>query len=216
MKFFTIAFLCMTLFFAHNKEASALDLEYLTGDTALACEALLCLSSPHRPSECAPALARYFGIDYDKPWKTISARINFLNLCPASSEASVATTITSIVNYIEYCDLDALNENYIMASKKYYPRTDTWTTDWEIVGYKNAMSTTSNYPYAGQYCTEWYYYGKDDMNKECVEYTLFKEFVNPEVPNYCNNLYQDGNTYFDEMIYIGEVFENGKWELISD
>ena len=34
----------------------------LSGDTKLACEAILCLSSGTRPGECGPALSRYFGI----------------------------------------------------------------------------------------------------------------------------------------------------------
>ena len=35
---------------------------FLDGDTKLACEALLCLSSGSRPHECGPSLSRYFGI----------------------------------------------------------------------------------------------------------------------------------------------------------
>lgn len=54
----------------------------LTGDTKLACEALLCLSSGTRPSECSPSLNRYFSIK-EKKWKdTIKARADFLKLCP--------------------------------------------------------------------------------------------------------------------------------------
>ncbi|WP_269902395.1 TrbM/KikA/MpfK family conjugal transfer protein, partial [Campylobacter coli] len=36
--------------------------DILTGDTKLACEAILCLSSGTRPSECSSSLARYFSI----------------------------------------------------------------------------------------------------------------------------------------------------------
>lgn len=36
--------------------------ELLTGEARLACEAVLCLSSSERPSECNPALSHYFGI----------------------------------------------------------------------------------------------------------------------------------------------------------
>ncbi|AVK81272.1 conjugal transfer protein TrbM [Campylobacter fetus subsp. testudinum] len=56
--------------------------EILTGDVKLACEALLCLSSPHRPQECAPALQKYFSIKFKKAWKTEQARKDFLKLCP--------------------------------------------------------------------------------------------------------------------------------------
>ncbi|MBK3498187.1 conjugal transfer protein TrbM [Campylobacter fetus subsp. venerealis] len=59
--------------------------DVLTGDTRLACEAILCLSSGTRPSECQPSLNRYFGINHKK-WKdTVSARRNFLRLCPVDN-----------------------------------------------------------------------------------------------------------------------------------
>ena len=40
----------------------------LTGDTKLACEAILCLSSSEKPHECDPAINRYFSIKAKK-WK---------------------------------------------------------------------------------------------------------------------------------------------------
>ena len=54
--------------------ASAQDV--LTGDTRLACEAILCLSSGTRPSECTPSLSRYFNITKRKLSDTIRARLN--------------------------------------------------------------------------------------------------------------------------------------------
>lgn len=56
----------------------------LTGDTKLACEAILCLSSGTRPSECSPSLNRYFSIKEKKMKDTIKARANFLRLCPVN------------------------------------------------------------------------------------------------------------------------------------
>ena len=56
-----------------------------TGDTRLACEAVLCLASGTRPSECAPSLNRYFSISARKLKDTIKKRANFLKLCPASN-----------------------------------------------------------------------------------------------------------------------------------
>ncbi|WP_416861850.1 TrbM/KikA/MpfK family conjugal transfer protein [Helicobacter ganmani] len=41
-------------------------MQTLSGDTKLSCEALLCLASPIKPSECSPSLARYFGISAKK------------------------------------------------------------------------------------------------------------------------------------------------------
>ncbi|WP_249621505.1 TrbM/KikA/MpfK family conjugal transfer protein, partial [Campylobacter jejuni] len=63
--------------------------DVLTGDTKLACEAILCLSSGTRPAECGPSLARYFAIHFKKPWKTIDARKAFLNLCPIQNDTNV-------------------------------------------------------------------------------------------------------------------------------
>ena len=60
--------------------------DLLTGDVRLACEATLCLSSGERPSECNPALRRYFDITRKKLGDTISARHDFLKQCPASNE----------------------------------------------------------------------------------------------------------------------------------
>jgi len=59
----------------------------MNGVTQLACEAVLCLSAPTRPAECAASISHYFGIVMSKPWKTVQARKNFLKLCPDVSEA---------------------------------------------------------------------------------------------------------------------------------
>lgn len=64
--------------------ANALDLQLLTGDTS--CEVILCLASPVKPPECASSLAKYFAIHFKKPWKTINARKEFLNLCPIDTK----------------------------------------------------------------------------------------------------------------------------------
>lgn len=93
--------------------------DVLTGDTRLACEAVLCLSSGTRPGECAPSLARYFGIKFDKPWDTIKARIDFLNLCPAHSEPGMPSLITAIAHGAGQCDATYLNRfNKIKMNRK--------------------------------------------------------------------------------------------------
>lgn len=90
----------------------AVEIETLTGDTALACEALLCLSSPTRPSECANALRRYFSIHLKKPWKTIQARKDFLNLCPAGSSSNeMIAQVNSLSQIDGYCTTQELNAN---------------------------------------------------------------------------------------------------------
>jgi hypothetical protein len=81
--------------------------ELLTGDTKLACEAILCLSSGTRPSECSPSLRRYFGINTKH---TIRDRINFLNMCPTSKENGMGDLINAIGNGAGRCDAAALNK----------------------------------------------------------------------------------------------------------
>lgn len=100
--------------------------DLLTGDTKLSCEAILCLSSSTRPSECNPSLNRYFSISAKK-WKdTVKKRKSFLQLCPtggdASSLASSAYTAEDQAQFENYrdnvlasstsqCSAEALNEN---------------------------------------------------------------------------------------------------------
>lgn len=57
--------------------------EMLTGDTKLACEAIMCLSTPSsRPTECEPSLQRYFSITAKKAGDQARKRQNFLDQCP--------------------------------------------------------------------------------------------------------------------------------------
>lgn len=88
--------------------ASAQDV--LTGDTRLACEALLCLASGTRPNECAASLARYFSISHRDFSDTIRGRMNFLKLCPATNQTTEMQSFASaIANGAGRCDPDSLN-----------------------------------------------------------------------------------------------------------
>lgn len=86
-------------------------IEYLSGDTRSACEALLCLSSPSKPAECTPALNKLFSIKRKKPSDTINARKAFLNLCPIdNSDANLKYYQTSILPLVdEECTISSLN-----------------------------------------------------------------------------------------------------------
>lgn len=89
--------------------------EALTGDTRLACEAVLCLASGTRPSECAPSLNRYFSITARKFSDTLKKRRNFLNLCPVSNQTpEMSSLISAQVNGAGRCDAQALNSTLIM------------------------------------------------------------------------------------------------------
>lgn len=82
----------------------------LTGDTKLACEAVLCLASGTRPNECMPSLQRYFSISYRKFSDTIRGRVNFLNLCPAGNQTpQMQSLVSAIANGAGRCDAASLN-----------------------------------------------------------------------------------------------------------
>ncbi|CAB3744876.1 TrbM/KikA/MpfK family conjugal transfer protein [Achromobacter kerstersii] len=84
--------------------------DVLEGDKRLACEAILCLSSGTRPSECAPSLSRYFGINMKKLSDTLEARRDFLSLCPASEDSKeMSDLVRAISQGAGRCDAAALN-----------------------------------------------------------------------------------------------------------
>lgn len=88
--------------------------EMFTGDTKLACEAVLCLASGTQPSECTPALTRYFNISARKLSDTIKARKNFLSLCPsASADNNMRDLTDALANGSGRCDVAALNRNRV-------------------------------------------------------------------------------------------------------
>jgi hypothetical protein len=84
--------------------------DFLTGDTRLACEAVLCLASGQRPIECTPSLQRYFSIRFRKPSDTLRERVNFLKLCPASNQSpQMASLVSAMGAGAGACDPAALN-----------------------------------------------------------------------------------------------------------
>ena len=118
------------LFLASSGAVYAQDV--LTGDTRLACEAILCLSSGTQPGECRPSLDRYFSIWDKKPWKMIEKRVNFLNLCPASNEPQMPALINAIGNGAGRCDAEFLNKHNIFTYEYQYSTgwgdNQTWHT----------------------------------------------------------------------------------------
>lgn len=99
---------------------SAIPAQELTGDVRLACEAILCLSSGIRPSECNPSLKRYFGISHKKWSDTLKARKNFLNLCPtAGVDSKMRSLVDAIANGAGRCDIAALNTLTVPCNSQY-------------------------------------------------------------------------------------------------
>lgn len=78
----------------------------LTGDKRLACEAILCLSTGARPSECRPSLRRYFSIRGKHAGRN---RANFLKQCPSSNENGMPNLINTLVEGAGRCDAATLN-----------------------------------------------------------------------------------------------------------
>ena len=112
----------------------------LTGDVRLACEAILCLSSSARPGECSPSLARYFGITRKRLKDTISARKDFLRLCPsASADKNMETLVDAIANGAGRCSANELNR-----SLQYFLTNDVIAVRNSMPGY---CSTWFDHPY---------------------------------------------------------------------
>lgn len=87
--------LIATAIFSVSVPISASAQDVLTGDTKLACEAILCLAAPTRPGECASAIAKYFSISLRRFSQTLRARRNFLNLCPQVDPSAIDHVINT-------------------------------------------------------------------------------------------------------------------------
>jgi hypothetical protein len=88
-------------------------IDTFTGDKKLSCEAIMCLSSGTRPSECTPSLKRYFSISHRK-WKdTIKARRNFLKICPTGDDPQMESRRESILAGADKCDAASLNATLV-------------------------------------------------------------------------------------------------------
>ncbi|MNU90976.1 TrbM [compost metagenome] len=84
--------------------------DLLEGDKKLACEALLCLSSGARPSQCDPALSHFYGIKKKKLSDTLDARHDFLKLCPSSNQTKeMASLADALARGAGRCDAGSLN-----------------------------------------------------------------------------------------------------------
>lgn len=87
--------------------------DVLTGDTKLACEAILCLSSGQTPDECEESLEKYFSIDHDDWDDTVDARKAFLRKCPSSENSDQQGQMNSLINSIAHgagrCKAETLN-----------------------------------------------------------------------------------------------------------
>lgn len=167
-----------------------------TGDVKLACEAILCLSSGQRPSECAPSLDRYFGIKKKKMSDTISARLDFLNQCPtASYDNNMKSLVQAIANGAGRCDANYLNATLTRTITVTEKATSglkwvngEWTQTWTPIP-------------QGHYCSDW----ETCRTREIV-------LIDNKKPAYC--VAYDGHSYTWEIgaTYVGDPYSGGHWE----
>lgn len=111
-KLFALAALVAAL---GSTATTAIAQDVLTGDTRLACEAILCLATGNRPSECEPSLRRYFSISHRRLSDTIRGRVNFLKLCPVANQTpQMQTLVNAQANGAGRCDAQSLNATLVM------------------------------------------------------------------------------------------------------
>lgn len=159
--------------------------DLLTGDTKLACEAILCLSSGTRPSECNPSLDRYFRIHHKKMHKTIQARQDFLNLCPTSGEKGIQELNRALANGAGRCDAKELN--------RVMRRTIT-VRECKVVANKSAMRSLS---------------AKNKPVQECQD--VQKVVVLNAKPSYCSAYHDHEWTRVNNVRYQGDPKNGGRW-----
>ncbi|MFC1098361.1 TrbM/KikA/MpfK family conjugal transfer protein [Pasteurella multocida] len=153
-----------TLLFSITLPMTAQADPILTGDTRLACEALLCLSSPHRPGECNEALHRYFSIRHKKWHKTVRARRNFLRLCPTSNAPGMPSLVNAIAEGAGRCDAEFLNKHN---TKKMIKRVCIMNEEQGEYSCKDNIIYTVN-PTRPQYCQVYDNHEYTDFNTKYI------------------------------------------------
>lgn len=97
--------------------AQAQEVPMFTGDKKLACEAVMCLASSQRPSECMPSLERYFSINGKH---AAEDRRKFLELCPSANSSSEMHHLTNaLVSGSGQCDIASLNSQRTLTANAY-------------------------------------------------------------------------------------------------
>ena len=155
--------------------------EVMTGMPALACEAVLCLSSSLQPGECAASLNHYFDIrKYAKgmlDWEaTVDARRFFLGMCPVAAEPGMSARMDAISRGAGKCDPDYLNAAY---GKDLYR--------YRIVG--------------------WDYLGRPGIR----DLSVIKTVTLTKLPSYCVVYNDHEWTYDLSIKYVGDPNRGGYW-----
>lgn len=178
----SIAVLLMSALGASSSAFADDSSEVMTGDPALACEAIMCLSSGTRPDECSPSLNRYFGINY-KYWSdTVKGRQNFLGECPAAqdtSSANMPALVSQIAQGAGKCNAAFLNA------------TDT-TVVQKLVCPVGATAGSG-----------------DEGNDSCYYQPV--TVISSTAPGYCVSYENNELTYLLGVTYEGDQMNGGHW-----
>ncbi|MBZ7980324.1 hypothetical protein AVBRAN12640_07905 [Campylobacter sp. RM12640] len=124
----------LSLFIASNLFANT-----FTGEVKTACEVLLCLSTPNKPSECAAPLKHFFSIKHKKFWKTLDLRRSFLNLCPTGStdniedDAIMTDLKEAIINIPHECTPEVFNRQYEYSTKQVFNESSNSYEDIKLI-----------------------------------------------------------------------------------
>lgn len=175
---------CLLLLLCLLLPMQALAADELTGDTKLACEALLCLSSGTRPGECGPALSRYFGISHKK-WKdTVKARRNFLNQCPTVGEdASMPSLVEAILQGAGRCTAELLNRQL-----------------------RKVVVIEECIPYE-----QWIRLDRDTRQDTPRCRDKYVWIIDDALPSYCRTYSGHEYTWKVGVNYVGDPFNDGHW-----
>jgi len=173
----------------------------LTGDTRLACEAILCLSSPVRPGECTPALTRYFSISFDDWGDTVRARHNFLNQCPSAGADSNMISLTGTLSAgAGLCTIDKLNN-------RGYEKTDSTNVKLNYNQCRSAGSKSITAP-TGKRMSERHTWIEPESDEDSgrsrgyCERTRTYWVVNEDPPRECLNLWNHLYTDFSQRPHL--------------
>lgn len=151
--------------------------DILTGDTRLACEAILCLSSSVHPNECVPSLSRYFNIVKRKLSDTIRARLDFLHLCPVASQTpEMQSLVSAISRGAGRCDAQSLNATLVSWTEDYDNRTyisdqmPNYCAAYTGHAYTDFSSSGTLPRYVGKPERRGHWVEERDYNRALVEY----------------------------------------------
>lgn len=150
--------------------------EVLGGIEGLACEAILCLSSSARPSECNRSLNHYYGINHKKWSKTVRERKAFLNRCPTVEAPGMESLVDAIAN-------GAGGANVTQKPSAYY------TEDGKRIepNYYNVVDGSGAAAYRNHEWTD-----LDDLRGLYIK--------NPRTGEYQKAIHENGKTYLEDPV----------------